>query len=293
MPKTTKRSYNDNTNYTNKKNKSEDVMTNLSNDFSKNIIDMNHTIIYLRVSSKSQTYGTSLDSQLMNCQEYCLKNNFIVKSVSREVNSAKTIKNQVELLKIIENYANINLVVYEPTRLARNLSDFISFVNECETKNIVIHFVVDNLVSTNTLDFKNMLSKIYDGQNEIKILGQRIKRSIEYKKLKGTYHSTIVKYGYQYNKVTKCLEENETEQNIINLINILYFGSNIKKIDELLKKITGVKQEFYFVSDPSESVTKLEYGNMTFTGIAVFLNEISIMRRSKLWNAHSISQLIN
>lgn len=132
---------------------SEDVETNFCTKFSRNHIENSNAVIYCRVSTKNQTFGTSLESQKLFCQEYCSKNNLNVKSIINETNSAKSMDKQEELNNFLDFNEDINLVVYEPSRLSRNLKDFVQFMDQCKEHNITIHFVQDELVSSNNYDF--------------------------------------------------------------------------------------------------------------------------------------------
>jgi DNA invertase Pin-like site-specific DNA recombinase len=280
---------------TKKTKNSENIEDNLCNQLSRNHIVNSNAIIYCRVSTKNQTFGTSLESQKLFCQEYCSKNNLNIKLIINETNSAKSMNNQEELNNFLEFNEDIILIVYEPSRLSRNLKDFVKFVDTCNKKNITIHFVHDDLVSSNSSDFKKILSGIVDGETESKNIGLRVKRSIKYRKLKGTYKSSIPKYGYKYIKSNGQTQSsiNMVERRIINLIQKLYCGSDIETINKLLVQITGTTQELYFTTNPEESIEKIEYGNMRITDIVHFLNSIPITRRNKVWNSNAVSQIVN
>jgi DNA invertase Pin-like site-specific DNA recombinase len=277
----------------------EDSIVSLCRDISKSHITgasaNTSAIVYCRVSTKTQVFGTSLESQKLFCQEYCSNNNLNIKSIISESNSAKSMNKQVELNNLLKLNENINLVVYEPSRLSRNLSDFVNFIDQCKERNITIHFVHEELVSSNSSDLKKILSEIVDGETESKNIGMRVKRSIKYRKLQGTYKSSIPKYGYKYIKNNLGTHKiiNIEEQRISNLINKLYWGSDIKSINHLLVKITGETHELYFTIVPEESVNKIDYGNMRMVDIVNFLNSIPILRRNKEWTSNAISKIVN
>lgn len=247
-----------------------------------------NTIIYTRISTLKQTTGTSLDSQLSLCQSYCEKNNYKIIKTYAEVSTATDINKQKKLLEIV-NYKNINLVILEPSRFSRNLTHFIEILNKCKKNNIILHFVHDELISTSNYDMKIILSKILDSQNESEVIGTRIKRSVNYRKINKVYYPSISKYGYKYNKNNKKLEMNDYEQNIITLIKKLYHGSNFLKLEKLLLQITNKKHELCF----NDNETRLKYGNMWYKDISNFLNSISILRRNKKWSPISVSRIIN
>jgi DNA invertase Pin-like site-specific DNA recombinase len=271
------------------------LCTELSN---TNIRSNNDAIIYTRVSTTNQTFGMSLDSQYQLCRKYCFENNLDIISTVRESVSAREINKQTQLQQIIQSNQNINLIINEPTRFSRNMKDAVNLMDQCKNKKIIIHFVQDNLVSNNNSDIKKIVSGVFDGEIESNTLGLRMKRSIAHRKKLGIYQPAIAKYGYMYDykysngKQRRILKQNMEEQQIINLINKLYYGSNISQVESLLVRITKRKHDLYNPNDINEDVDKIEYGNFKFTDIANFLNSIPIYKRNKLWSGQSISKLI-
>lgn len=268
-----------------------DLCTKFSKNNINNTINTLDAIIYCRISTPNQIFGTSLDSQKLLCQEYCKKNNFNIKSTLVEIKSAQTMNKQEELYTFINSNENLNLIVYDPSRLSRNLKDYVDFMDKCKTKNITIHFVQDELVSSNNSDCKKILSGVIDGETESRNIGLRVKRSITYRKSRGIYKSSIPKYGYLYNK--KLLFVNTEEQQIIKLIQNLYWGSSIDTINKMLLKITGEPHELYFITAPEKQVKTIQYGNMRIIDIVHFLNSIPISKRNKSWNSAAISKIVN
>ena len=254
-----------------------------------------NAIIYCRISSKNQKIGTSLESQKLLCTNYCIENNFDVIKTINEISTAKIMKKQKKLFEIVNSNNNINLIVYEPSRLSRNLKDFLDLFEIIQKKNIIIHIVQNKLISDNSNHYRQIISGILDGEIESKNLSLRMKRSINFKKSTGKYLPTIPKFGSQYKTIknTKILEKNIEERNIIQLINKLYWGSDINSVQDLILKITGKKQELFFISNPDEKVTKIEYGNMKIVDIVNLLNSMSITRRNKKWTLKSVSTIIN
>lgn len=257
-----------------------------------------NAVIYSRVSTKNQVSGSSLDLQKDIGNIYCIKNQYNINCYVDEVCSAKTIANQKKLLDILNKNKNIHLIICEPTRISRNLSEFTQLLKLCEQKNITIHFVSDNLITNNTNDIKMILSSIYDGELEIKTLSKRIKKSIEHRKKNNTYLSSIPKYGLQYekflvnNNVNRNVTKNNYEQLIITFINKMYWGSDMKSINEILFLLTNVTHEIYNTKNEYENIEKVEYGNMSCIDIANFLNSNNIFRRKKLWTRNSISTIV-
>lgn len=262
----------------------------INNTFNINNLSLTeNTIIYTRISTSKQQIGTSLDAQLFLCQNYCKKNNYKVIQTYAEISSATNLNKQKKLLEIID-FKNINLVILEPSRFSRNLTNFVDILNKCKNNNIILHFVHDELISTSNNDMKIILSKIIDSQIESEVLGSRIKRSIQYRKMNKTYFPSICKYGYKYNKNNNKLEPLIYEQDIIILIKNLYYGSSFCDLEKLLLKITNQQHDLCFKAGDEEST--LKYGNMCYKDISTFLNSISILNRNKNWSSLAISKII-
>ena len=259
----------------------------------------NNALIYCRVSTKNQTNGTSLDSQEYYCKQYCNDNNLTITNIVHEICSAKTTDKQKKLLDIIDTNNNIHLVFFESTRFSRNVCDFTNLLNKCSVNNIIIHSVTGNMNTSNNNDTKNILSNVFDGEIEIKTLSRRIKKSIEYRKTQKTYIPTVPRYGYCHkktrvnNRMQKIIARDDNEQNIITLVNKLYYGSDINSVHKLLFKITKVNHTIIDYKANGDEVDWINYGNMKYVDIANFLNLNNILKRNKQWQSSSISQLVN
>ena len=284
---------------TNNKQNKDISIDNLCGKLASKSIQFNgKSIIYSRVSTKNQSFGMSLDSQFKFCQDYCLENNFNMIGQVYEVVSARFINKQVKLQEIIDNYNNIHLIIYDPTRLSRNMKDYINFMEKCKAKDIIIHFVQDNLISNNNSDIKKIITSVFDGEIESHNLGLRVKRSIQHRKKLGIFYPSITKYGYMYKTKTvngnikKIINQDIKEQKIIKLVQKLYYGTDITSVKKLLFDITNIKHKIIDTNDNSEQTQPIEYGNMCFVDITNFLNSNSILKRNKNWNSQAISQLI-
>jgi DNA invertase Pin-like site-specific DNA recombinase len=282
-----------------KKKKTDSDLYEICKSFARKNINWNGSaVLYARVSTNNQVDGTSLESQLQLSRKYCSDRKFKIIGEQIEVCSAKTMATQYVLQSILEYNNDVKLIVLDPSRLSRNVKDFIVFCDSCKNKNIEIHFVQNNLVATNTHDFKKILSGVIDSETEIINLSARIKHSVEFRKNNGKYYSSIAKYGYQYNKktinnkITTVIEVNKQEQNIILLINKLFWGASIETLNSLLLQLTGTTHKLFNTKDPTEQINSIEYGNMLYVDIARFLNSIPLLHRNKKWTPSFISRLI-
>jgi len=249
--------------------------------------------IYCRISSRNQLTGTSIDSQGELCENYCNQRGFSVINHQTEVASAKEMKYQKKLLSVLE-YENIELIVLDPSRLSRNLNDFVCFMEKCHARNITIHFVDGELISTNSVDKKTIVSKIIDSETELNILRTRINRSIAFRKRNSLFVPSVTKFGYQFtvSKKSKKIVQNPVEQQMIKLINLLYHGGDLQEISNLLFILSGTRHDLY---DPrnNESIDKIEKGNFSAPSIARFLNSIPLYRRELKWTSSAVLKVIN
>ncbi len=273
---------------------------NLCSSFKSNQNKSNgNAIIYCRVSTQNQTFGFSLDTQMEASTSYCADNNYKIIDIVHEICSAKEMNKQEKLIQLINSNENINIIIHDPSRLSRNISDFTQLLHICETKKITLHFVSDKLITNNNTDIKTVLSSVYDSEIEIKTLSKRVRASIEQRKRNKTYLPSVPRYGYSYEKkinndrIIRTVKKNESEQKVIGLINKMYWGSDIKPVENILKELTGETHEIISYSNPEENVKRIEYGNMTFANIARFLNSIELTKRGKPWNPDSVSDIIN
>ena len=242
---------------------------------------MNNAIVYTRISTPKQFVGYSLDIQYKICNDYCKKHDFIIIDYIKEICRATNIKYQKKLITIINTYNNCNLIISDVSRLSRNCNDYNYLLKICNEKNIIIHYIEDNLISSNINDINYINKKIYESENESKILGLRIKKTIQYKKLINNYYPSILKYGYKYDikNNKKFLKINKTENNIIKLIKNLYNNNNYKKNILLLSKITSKKNI-------------LIKRKLNISMIVNFLNYNNILKRNNLWKYNSIYNII-
>jgi DNA invertase Pin-like site-specific DNA recombinase len=252
-------------------------------------VDTKTAIIYSRVSTLRQQTGTSLESQVALCQDYCKLNKFNIVECVQEACSATLMSKQSKLNDLVLNNNNFHLVVLEPSRLCRNIKDFTYFLDKCEQSKITLHFVQSITISNNSQDIKKMISQVYDAEQESKTLGLRIKRSIHHRKRMKTYIPPIPSFGYMVQDKTLC--PHEKEQDVITLINKLYWGSDTASINDLLFKLTGNHDEICGLFDDHE-ISEVKYGNMKIIDIVYFLNNLDITFRGRKWYGQSVSKLI-
>ena len=254
-------------------------------------------VIYARVSTKEQTKGYSLDTQIQGCTDYAERNGYTIKAILSESRSAGEMKKQRKLLQILEDNSNIHLIAYCMDRFSRNFFDYAMFEKKCIEKKITFHDAHKNLDSSITSDLKQMTSDIRDAVTEHRTLSRRSTSSYQFRKQHGLYYPSISKYGVKYirNKNGKIMrsDNDKNEKNIKKLINMFYYGGKCSKINLLLNEITGRSDHcIYNYKSQDTVVNEILYGNMTSTMIADFLNHIKVYRRDRPWTGRSICDLL-
>ena len=253
-------------------------------------------IIYARVSTKDQTKGHSLDSQIQGCKSYALSNGLNITQIVSESCSAGEMKNQRQLLKILEENTNIHLIVFSTDRISRNFCDYALFERNCNKKNITFHIAQKNLISTINSDLKHITSDIRDAVIERNTLSRRICNSIQYRKKNGLFYPTITKFGKKYirdknGKILRIVEDKH-EKNIKKVISMLYLGGKCDKINPLLNDITNRDDNEMYDYENDKIVDEIKNGNMSAPMVADFLNHLGVLRRNRRWSARSVLTLI-
>jgi hypothetical protein len=89
------------------------------------------------------------------------------------------------------------------------------------------------------------------------------------------------------------LKSNEKEQDIIRLINMMYFGiHDINDFYTIFQKLTNNLN--YKLTDSSNNQFKqIYYRNFTMKTIVDFLNENNILSRNKKWNVNMLNTILN
>ena len=253
------------------------------------------TIIYARCSTLAQTKDLrhSLETQIALCLNYCANNNLKVIEIMRDIIPGHNI-NKLSLFDIPLKMSNINIVIADPSRLSRNVSDAHDFIQRCIESNINIHFARDKLITNSSMDCKKIIGCIYDAFMESKVLSKRLKTTFEMKRSLGS-HIGPIPYGFNSYYTTdersgmriRKIRPDETEQFVKDCINKLYYGSEADEFNKLFRGLINDKKFKLSESDGTFFKT-IYYGNLTMNDIANFLNEHNIYNRDKPWSTYTI-----
>jgi DNA invertase Pin-like site-specific DNA recombinase len=261
---------------------------------------LKNAIIYTRCSTPKQNTdrNQSLDTQEGICRVYASRLNLTVVKVIRDIIPGHNCTLQ-SYNQILDSYSNTHVIIADPSRLSRNVSDANTFLQQCTRLNITVHFARDNYQSDSLHDQKRIINSVCDAYIESKVLSKRIKSAISFRKELGS-HIGNAPYGYtisyQIDQTSRIrlrkLQPQSYEQKVIELIMKLYYGSDIKEFYKVFRIITKNKSFKLFDSN-NEEFTDIYYGNIGPQTIASFLNEHSIKYKNKIWTSQIVSRLIS
>lgn len=275
---------------------------NLTNDLNNlNLLNDQKALIYARCSTIKQTLdaNTSLETQVMLGLEYCANYNFNVVNIIKEVCSGHDMT-KLSINDIPNNYSNINIIIADPSRMSRNVSDADLFLKKCDEKNIVVHFARDNLRSNILNERRNIVGLIHDAYSETQIMSKRIKSSINLRKRKGSFIGNP-SFGQKAEKIMKSesslpirkLINDNNEQKIMQIIKDLYYGTNNITMIELFIRELGSDKKFKIKWLDNSKINKIYFGNITSRMIANLLNDNNILKRGRCWSPDSVLSVIN
>jgi DNA invertase Pin-like site-specific DNA recombinase len=260
---------------------------------------LKQAIIYTRCSTSKQNtdHNQSLDTQEGICRVYASRLNLSVVKVIKDIipghNATLQSYNQ-----ILDSYSNTHVIIADPSRLSRNVSDANTFLQQCTKLNITLHFARDNYQSDSLHDQKRIINSVCDAYIESKVLSKRIKSAISFRKELGS-HIGNAPYGYtisyQIDRTSRIrlrkLQPHPFEKKVIELIMQLYYGCSIKDFYKVFRIITKNKT-FKLLDSNNEEFTDIYYGNIGPQLIANFMNDNSIKYKNKIWTSQIVSRLV-
>ncbi len=157
-------------------------------------------IIYVRVSSREQAEGFSLDAQLDLLREYARKNAIKVVREFREAESARKAGRTAfhEMLDFLIANPNVRSILVEKTdRLYRNFHDFAKL--DIESMNLHVHLVKENeILSKDSRSHQKFIHsvKLAMAKNYCDNLSEEVVKGLDQKALKGLW-PTYAPIGYR------------------------------------------------------------------------------------------------
>lgn len=181
-------------------------------------------MIYARTSTKNDI---SIDTQRVECFKYAKDNNIALNNFGFQYDqlSARHMNNlDHELgcwIKHVEN--NSDLIIYSVDRLSRHLGKGIMFLEEMKSRNITVHFILEQ-IKYNNLTNHAQLDMVYEclrkAENVSNLTSEKVQRSINKRKAEGHVFGQAP-YGYKnikVNDVRKRVEDNQEQENITMII---------------------------------------------------------------------------
>ncbi len=199
-------------------------------------------IVYSRIScSNDKNYNMSLDSQEYAIKRFLKDNAINIFKIFKEIGSAFS-RPQTDLKNLLKSTKNKLLVVFEPSRLTRNLRNFKEIYTICKKNKHNIAVVSLNQIFNTQIscNYEILFKLIQKAENESIELGNRIRRSIRYKK------SKEAPWGKQYDSLNRLID-NVREIKIKKLIELLSTsGSKVSDIETIIKEIGNTKDKEQF-----------------------------------------------
>jgi len=266
----------------------------------KIISKQSDAIIYCRCSTARQNQNNlqSIYTQVGTCIDYCNKNKFNVVDVLKDICEGHDMS-KLKLNDIPDKYSNVNIIIADPSRMSRNITEANIFLTKCQDNNITIHFVRDDIVVDSYENYKKVVGLVCDAYAESKLMSKRLKTTFELKKKYGSYIGAP-KFGYKIDsyidnrigiKMRKQVPDEE-EQKVVEIINRLYFGSEINDFHKIFREVTGNKK-FILRDIDNNPFEAIYYGNLDYQDIADLLNENNITKRDYEWTKNTVSNLLS
>ena len=186
--------------------------------------------LYVRVSSEMQVDGFSIDGQTETLTQHCKNLGFEIYNIYVDKGiSGSSMNKRPSLLKMLEDAKQNKfqkIYVWKLSRLARNVRDLISIVEDLQVNNVDFHSLSENFeVTTSTGMFMmQLLSAV--SEYELNILRDNVKLGQAQRAMSGYTNGTNV-LGYDKAKSPKePIQINEYEAEIIKNIYQLYLQGN-------------------------------------------------------------------
>jgi DNA invertase Pin-like site-specific DNA recombinase len=241
---------------------------------------LKNAIVYSRISKMNNTLNKptlSLESQENEINNYLISKNIPIYKSFKDIGSAYK-QRRDDLISILKHCDNKLLVVYEASRLSRNVKYFTEIHNICKKHNHDIFIVNINkkFFIHDKKDSEYLFDLIKDAEKESRLIGERISRTLKMKKeQQNQYYKSLGHYGSQ----------DITEKKIYKLIHLLATkGSYIAEIRDLVRDVTINYENF----EPFQIIEYDDDGNENYLQTTVLPYEMSNRNILDTLNAYKI-----
>lgn len=227
--------------------------------------------VYVRVSTKEQLRGHSIDGQesdiLKYLEYYEIKGDV---TVFRDAGcSAKSLKRKElkRLIKAIQVGEIDTVVVYKLDRLVRRVRDWITFLDLIEDGLELIS--IEESINTSTAKGRNRIYDIVaDAELEEDRISERTIDGLRFGAEKGRYIKGRVPLGYKRIDGKLYIDEDE-KKDVLKIFEMAYNGMSIHMINEILKNQPYSKRclNFCYTMLTRLLFDKSYIGIMTFQGV--------------------------
>jgi len=251
---------------------------------------------YSRISTKNQINGHSIQTQKENIKKYAHENHLNIIKYYEDVGSGTKMNLLNNLNKIIDNYKNIKIIVFNIDRFSRNLKDACIYLEKLKKKNIFIYAIEQNISNETISSARLLKTYINDAEFESQMIGLRVIQTQKHIKKKGGYIGGV-RYGYIKKRVRNIpvIIKNNDEINIINLIIDLRLGiKTSKELSEIIIKITNINKPLVIYDKHDNEIEKFAKPfSLSFKEIADILNDYNIVIRGKNCKGTTINNIFN
>ena len=224
--------------------------------------------IYARQSTEQQC---TLDEQIVDCIEYAIKNGnnkallFKDKGSAWKKNSEEKLYGMQHLMKCVAyNYID-TILVYDISRLSRNITMGIKLMNGIKDYDLKVHSLMNETIyNSSPQSCDSFLEKILEAQKSSTILSERLKNKFRHMRSK----------GHQFGRPR--------------------YGLQAVKIGGIRKFITNT-EESKVIKQIKTKFTKRSHWNRSrnLKDIAIWLNENGYTKRGYPWNTIKVWNITN
>ena len=265
-------------------------------------------IAYIRVSSKPQSkvleghLGTQV--QVKECKRYARKNGLIITKYIKEVSSARHMRNQKSLIKLISKYQNAIIIVFNISRFSRNTSDGCLLLEQMNQKDLHLVSATEAFDSRTIAGKHAIRTLLSTAELESDTISNRVKQSVQYRKSLGGYVGSAP-YGYRLKNTRVRCPTNNVKVQVKRLV-LDKHESNVKRFIRYARNgnISAAdlsKHMYKIVEDRADRVPiviedvhsnrtfdHLKRKRLPFSDIAFLLNEYNVTKQGDLWTKKTV-----